>query len=131
VYRNKLSIALDLATERDVSLVRTLISQSDVVVDNFLPGTLVRFGIDVAATLRDHARLVWCTITGFGASSRRPGYDFVVQAEAGWMAITGAVDGEPMKSGIALADLMAGKDAAIAILAALVGRSTNASVDRR
>jgi crotonobetainyl-CoA:carnitine CoA-transferase CaiB-like acyl-CoA transferase len=127
VNRNKLSIALDLAAERDREVLRTLIGQSDVVVDNFLPGTLQRFGLDVEAMMDRHERLIWCTISGFGPSSKRPGYDFVVQAEAGWMAITGAADGEPMKSGVALADLMAGKDAAIAVLAALVGRSTPAN----
>jgi crotonobetainyl-CoA:carnitine CoA-transferase CaiB-like acyl-CoA transferase len=72
--------------------------------------------------LREHPRLVWCTITGFGPDSVRPGYDFVVQAEAGWMAITGPADGAPHKMGVALADVIAGKDAATAILAALVGR---------
>jgi crotonobetainyl-CoA:carnitine CoA-transferase CaiB-like acyl-CoA transferase len=65
---------------------------------------------------------VWCSITGFGPGSHRPGYDFVVQAESGWMSITGEADGEPMKHGVALADVIAGKDAAIAVLAALVAR---------
>jgi crotonobetainyl-CoA:carnitine CoA-transferase CaiB-like acyl-CoA transferase len=67
---------------------------------------------------------VWCTISGFGAASTRPGYDFVVQAESGWMSITGEPAGAPMKHGIALADVVAGKDAAIAILAALVARAS-------
>ena len=62
---------------------------------------------------------------GFRARSRRPGYDFVVQAEAGWMSITGEPEGPPAKVGVALVDVMAGKDAAIAILAALVARGTN------
>lgn len=79
--------------------------------------------------LARHSGLIWCTITGFGAGSTRPGYDFVVQAECGWMSITGESDGEPMKAGVALADLMAGKDAAIAILAALAGRQ-RAGIER-
>jgi crotonobetainyl-CoA:carnitine CoA-transferase CaiB-like acyl-CoA transferase len=66
--------------------------------------------------------VVWCTITGFGPGSDRPGYDFVVQAESGWMSITGEAGGRPMKHGIALADVLAGKDAAVAILGALVAR---------
>lgn len=132
VNRNKLSIALDLTDARDLELLHALMRECDVVVDNFLPGALARFGIDVEAALEAQSRLLWCTISGFGPSSQRPGYDFVVQAEAGWMAITGAEDGEPMKSGIALADLMAGKDAAIAVLAALIGRTGNPSAkDRR
>jgi crotonobetainyl-CoA:carnitine CoA-transferase CaiB-like acyl-CoA transferase len=130
VNRNKLSIALDFSADEDRQFLRTLLGESDVVVDNFLPGVLTRFGLDVAQLLREHPRLVWCTISGFGASSGRPGYDFVVQAEAGWMAITGAEAGEPMKTGIALADLMAGKDAAIAVLAALVGRNAGGSSRR-
>src|SRR6185436_18478623 len=67
---------------------------------------------------------IWCTISGFGATSPRPGYDFVVQAECGWMAITGEPEGSPMKVGVALADVIAGKDAAIAILSAVVERAS-------
>jgi crotonobetainyl-CoA:carnitine CoA-transferase CaiB-like acyl-CoA transferase len=73
--------------------------------------------------LERHPDLIWCTITGFGLESARPGYDFVVQAESGWMSITGEAEGAPMKVGVALADVLAGKDAAIAVLAALVARS--------
>ena len=131
VNRNKLSIALDLRAAADRATLQSLLLESDVVVENFLPGAISRFGIDVDAVLRKQQRLVWCTIAGFGMTSMRPGYDFVVQAEAGWMAITGEPSGAPMKSGIALADLMAGKDAAVAVLAALVGRSTNSSQNRR
>jgi len=123
VNRNKLSIAADFAADADLGLVTSLANEADVVVENFLPGTLERhgWGADVARAARPE--LVWCTITGFGAESRRPGYDFVVQAESGWMSITGAPDGEPMKHGVALADVIAGKDACVAILAALVSRS--------
>ena len=72
--------------------------------------------------LQRSPKLVWCTITGFGKDSPRPGYDFVTQAECGWMAITGEPNGDPMKVGVALADVIAGKDAVAAILAALVAR---------
>lgn len=122
VNRNKLSLAADLATPADVALLRSLILSADVVVDNFRRGTLERRGLDPARLLAGDQGLVWCTISGFGPDSARPGYDFVVQAECGWMAITGEPDGDPMKIGVALADVIAGKDAAIAILAALVGR---------
>jgi crotonobetainyl-CoA:carnitine CoA-transferase CaiB-like acyl-CoA transferase len=84
---------------------------------------LERRGLDPAALVTRHPRLVWCTITGFGPDNSRPGYDFVVQAESGWMSVTGAPDGDPMKTAVALADVVAGKDAAIAILAALVERT--------
>jgi crotonobetainyl-CoA:carnitine CoA-transferase CaiB-like acyl-CoA transferase len=120
--RNKLSLAVDLAWANDRELVLHLIHGADVVVENFLPGALGRLGIDATRELARHPRLVWCSITGFGADSLRPGYDFVVQAESGWMAITGEPAGSPMKTGVALADVIAGKDAAVAILAALIGR---------
>lgn len=119
--RNKLSVAADLTRPEDQSLLRGLIAEADVVLENFKPGTLERFGLGAAAMLAAHPRLVWCTITGFGLSSPRPGYDFVVQAESGWMSITGEPTGAPMKVGVALADVLAGKDAAIQILAALAG----------
>lgn len=122
VNRNKKSIALDLHDDRDVALVRDLIAGADIVVENFLPGALARCGLDADALVAAHPRLVWCTITGFGANSDRPGYDFVVQAEQGWMAITGEPGGAPMKHGVALADVIAGKDAAIAILGVLAAR---------
>lgn len=131
VNRNKLSVALDLDAEDDRLLLHRLIAGADVVVDNFRPGALERRGFDPRRLLEVHPRLVWCTVTGFGPASGRPGYDFVVQAEAGWMAITGAPDGPPMKVGVALADVIAGKDAAVAVLAGLAGRDRLAAADRR
>jgi crotonobetainyl-CoA:carnitine CoA-transferase CaiB-like acyl-CoA transferase len=95
---------------------------ADVVVENFLPGTLERRGWGPTVARGERPKLVWCSITGFGPGSRRPGYDFVIQAESGWMSVTGEPDGAPMKHGVALADVLAGKDAAIAILAALMAR---------
>jgi crotonobetainyl-CoA:carnitine CoA-transferase CaiB-like acyl-CoA transferase len=93
-----------------------------VVVENFRPGALKRLDLDPERLRADKPGLVWLTITGFGADSPRPGYDFVVQAECGWMAITGAPDGAPMKVGVALVDVITGKDATAAVLAALVAR---------
>ncbi len=123
VNRNKLGIAADLDEPVDADLLRALISDADVVVENFRPGTLDRRGLGAEGLRRTHPSLVWCTITGFGAGFPRPGYDFVVQAESGWMSITGTPDGAPTKHGIALADVLAGKDAAIGILAALAARA--------
>lgn len=131
INRNKLSVAADLNVAADRDLVLSLAAEADVVVDNFLPGMLSSRGIDADAIVRDSSRLIWCSITGFGAGNPRPGYDFVTQAECGWMAITGEPDGEPMKVGVALADVVAGKDAAIAILAALAARSTGRAINRR
>ena len=128
--RNKKSVAVDLDDPKDAVLVRTLAGDADVVIENFRRGLLERRGVHAAELLARHERLIWCTITGFGADSDRPGYDFVVQAELGWMAISGPVEGAPTKSGVALVDVIAGKDAAIAVLAALVAR-TRGALNRR
>lgn len=126
VNRNKLSLAADLHSDADRKMLFELMREADVVVENFLPETMSRFGLEPRAVLMGHPRLIWCTISGFGGGSSRPGYDFVVQAESGWMAISGEPSGVPMKSGIALADVIAGKDAAVVILAALAGREAGA-----
>ena len=125
VNRNKLSVAADFANRADVELVRKLAEEADVVVENFRAGTLERRGLGARALMARNPRLVWCTISGFGPEETRPGYDFVVQAESGWMSITGEPDGAPMKHGVALVDVLTGKDAVISILAALVERSTS------
>lgn len=132
INRNKKSIAADLRVEADRKVVVELISGADVVLDNFLPGSLDRLGIDRDEQLKVNHSLIWCTISGFGPETSRPGYDFVIQAECGWMAITGESDGAPMKIGVALADVIAGKDAAIAILAAIATRSQKSlSIEER
>jgi crotonobetainyl-CoA:carnitine CoA-transferase CaiB-like acyl-CoA transferase len=123
VNRNKLGVTADLSTEEGLALVRELAAGADVVVENFRPGTLERRGLGQAALHQANPGLIWCTITGFGPDSARPGYDVVVQAESGWMSITGEPNGAPMKHGVALADVLAGKDAAISILGALVARA--------
>ena len=121
--RNKIGVAADLSLSADRALLERLVAGADVVLENFKPGTLEQHGLGAQAMLARHPQLIWCTITGFGLESVRPGYDFVVQAESGWMAITGDAEGMPTKVGVALADVLAGKDAALAVLAALVGRA--------
>jgi crotonobetainyl-CoA:carnitine CoA-transferase CaiB-like acyl-CoA transferase len=123
VNRNKMSLAADLSDDTDRALVLDLIRGADVVLENFLSGSLQRLGIDPLDLLEQNPSLIWCTISGFGPESSRPGYDFVIQAECGWMSITGERDGSPMKVGVALADVIAGKDAVIAILAAVAERA--------
>jgi crotonobetainyl-CoA:carnitine CoA-transferase CaiB-like acyl-CoA transferase len=133
VNRNKKSLAADLSNETDRAVVVDLIRGADVVLENFLSGSLDRVGLDPDDLLDQNPSLIWCTISGFGAESTRPGYDFVIQAECGWMAITGERDGSPMKVGVALADVVAGKDATIAILAAVAERGAGSltSAQRR
>jgi crotonobetainyl-CoA:carnitine CoA-transferase CaiB-like acyl-CoA transferase len=123
VNRNKLSVALEFDRPSDRQLLRSLAEGADVVVENFRRGSLARHGLDPEQILRDQPQLIWCTITGFGPESDRPGYDLVTQAECGWMAVTGEPTGDPMKVGFALSDVLAGKDATISILAALVQRA--------
>jgi crotonobetainyl-CoA:carnitine CoA-transferase CaiB-like acyl-CoA transferase len=123
INRNKLGLAADLDRPDDRALLRRLAAEADVVVENFRPGALDRRGLSPDELLRENPRLVWCTITGFGPENPRPGYDFVLQAEGGWMAITGVPDGAPMKVGVAVVDVLTGKDAAIAVLAALAARA--------
>lgn len=123
INRNKKSIAADLSEAHDRAVVLDLIGSADVVIDNFLSGSLNRLGLDPNQLLDKYPDLIWCTVSGFGPGSTRPGYDFVVQAECGWMAITGEPDGAPMKVGVALADVIAGKDAAIAILGVVAERA--------
>lgn len=131
VNRNKLSATADLGNTADVRWLRELAATSDVVVENFRRGMLEQRGIDPRQLLLENPQVIWCTISGFGPESDRPGYDFVVQAESGWMAITGEALGGPMKVGVALADVLAGKDAAIAVLAALVARARGVDVSGR
>ena len=126
VNRNKKSVTADLDAASDRAMILGLIGEAHIVVDNFRRGTLERRGIDPARLVGNHPHLIWCTITGFGAESDRAGYDLVVQAESGWMAITGEPNGDPLRVGVALADIIAGKDATIAILAALTARGLRA-----
>ena len=120
--RNKRSIAIDIASPAGADLVRDLARRCDVVVENYKPGDLARRGLgyeDLSAIKPD---LVWCSITGFGHDgpyADRIGYDFLVQAMGGIMSITGDPDGEPMKVGVGVSDLMCGMYAAVGILAAL------------
>lgn len=120
--RNKKGVVADLGSAPGRDLIVALSREADVVVENFRPGALARLGLDPGAMRDANPRLVWLTITGFGPRSSRPGYDFVVQAERGWMSITGEPGGAPMKVGVALVDVITGKDALAAVLAALLAR---------
>ena len=125
VNRNKRSAALDFADATDQALVRAAAGRADVVIENFLPGALARFGLDAAALRAANPALVVCSITGYGQSgpyAALPGYDAVLQGFTGLMSITGEPDRPPVKVGVATIDVLAGCHAAAAILAALVGR---------
>jgi formyl-CoA transferase len=125
VNRNKRGMVVNLKTEEGKAILRELAKQSDVLVENFRPGTLKKFGLDYEALHELNPKLVYCSISGFGQTGHlkdMPGYDFMIQAMGGIMSITGEPEGEPMKVGVAVADLFAGQNAVIAILAALQAR---------
>ncbi len=124
VNRNKRSIVLDLREAVDVALAAELAHRADVLIDNFKPGTLERFGLAPEELRRDNPGLIHCSITGFGTGpgAAMPGYDPLVQALSGLMSITGPVDGDPSKVGVALVDVIAGLGATVSILAALAAR---------
>jgi crotonobetainyl-CoA:carnitine CoA-transferase CaiB-like acyl-CoA transferase len=125
VNRGKRSVALELGQEEGQEILRRPARSADVVVENFRPGTADRLGAGYVELARENPGLVYCSITGFGSDRRpprRPGYDFVVQAESGLMAITGEADGSPLKVGVAVVDVLTGYAAATSILAALLAR---------
>lgn len=120
--RNKLSVAVDLSTEAGQRTVRQLAARADVVVENYKPDGLVKYGLDHASLLQKHPGLVYCSISGFGQmgpNRDQPGYDLMAQGYGGIMSLTGAPDGAPMKVGVGIADVMCGMYATIGILAAL------------
>jgi crotonobetainyl-CoA:carnitine CoA-transferase CaiB-like acyl-CoA transferase len=121
--RNKRSIVLDLKSEPDLELARRLCERADVVVSNFLPGTLQRFGLDHETIAASNPGVVHCEISGFGegAGAALPGYDPLVQALSGLMSVTGPA-GAPSKTGVAVTDVVAALYATVAVLAALYAR---------
>ncbi len=122
VNRNKRSIALDLKDPDDLVVAQELARRADVLVENFKPGGLARFGLDYETVAATNPRLVYASISGFGSGPRGavlPGYDLIVQAISGLMSLTGPPDGEPYRAGISVFDVMAGLHAIIGVLSAL------------
>jgi formyl-CoA transferase len=131
--RNKKGITLNLKEPRGREIAARLAEKSDVLVENFLPGTLDAWGLSYEALARRNPRLIYCSITGFGQTGPRrdePGYDIMIQALAGAMSITGESDGPPMKLGVAISDITAGIFALSSILAALYARERTGKGER-
>ncbi len=123
--RGKRSVVADFTTPEGQAIVRDLIADADVVIENFKVGGLAKYGLDYARLAAINPRLVYCSITGFGQDgpyAPRAGYDFIVQGMSGIMDLTGEPDGAPQKIGVAFADIMTGLYAVIAIQAALAMR---------
>ena len=123
--RGKQSVCIDMATQDGQKLIRALAEKSDVVIENFKVGGLKKYGLDYDSLKAVNPKLIYCSITGFGQDgpyAARAGYDFMIQGMAGSMSITGEPDGQPMKSGVAYADIFTGLHAVIGITAALFHR---------
>jgi len=121
--RGKRSIAVDLKTEEGQDIVRRLAAQSDVLIENFKVGGLNKYGLDYESLKAINPKLVYCSITGFGQDgpyATLAGYDYIVQGMSGFMSITGEPDGQPMKSGVAIADIFTGIYSVTAIQSALI-----------
>jgi crotonobetainyl-CoA:carnitine CoA-transferase CaiB-like acyl-CoA transferase len=132
VNRNKRSLSVDYARPEGADLLRRLAAQADVLIENYRPGTLARYGLGWDELKAINPRLVYCSVSGFGQAgpyASRSGYDYLVQAMAGVLSVTGIRDNEPgggpLRVGIPLADTLTGLDAVIAILAALFHRTTS------
>ncbi|MEU1537129.1 CoA transferase [Actinacidiphila glaucinigra] len=127
INRGKRSVALDLRDEADREAARELARRADVVIENFRPGGLVKYGLDYASVRTGNPAVVYASISGFGSGAGRdvPGYDLMVQAVSGLMSLTGEPGGPPYRAGISVFDVMAGNHAAIGILAALRHRDAS------
>ncbi|RZU66571.1 crotonobetainyl-CoA:carnitine CoA-transferase CaiB-like acyl-CoA transferase [Microterricola gilva] len=124
VNRNKRAVVCDFTTDAGLAEARRLAASADVVVQNFRPGVMERFGLDEPTVRADNPGVVYCSITGFGdgAGAALAGYDLLVQAVGGLMSITGSADGDPSKVGVALVDVLSGQNAFAGILLALRSR---------
>jgi crotonobetainyl-CoA:carnitine CoA-transferase CaiB-like acyl-CoA transferase len=124
VNRNKRSLALDLSSNEGLDRARALARDADVVVENFRPGLMETFGLGYRALRTENPRLIYCSITGFGAEHPQlPGYDLLVQALGGLMSVTGEADRPPQKVGVALVDVLTGLFATVGIIAAVAHRA--------
>jgi crotonobetainyl-CoA:carnitine CoA-transferase CaiB-like acyl-CoA transferase len=132
INRGKRSIVLDLRDETDAALGRELARRADVLIENFKPGGLDRYGLAYESVRADNPGLVYASITGFGSGAGRdvPGYDLMVQAMSGLMSLTGDAEGPPYRAGISVFDVMAGNHAVIGILAALRHRDSTGQGQR-
>lgn len=120
--RNKRSVAVDFRNPRGPELIRELAARADILVENFRVGGLVKYGLDYEHISAVNPRLVYCSITGFGQTgpyTERGGYDFVAEGMGGFMSITGEADGQPLRAGVAMADISTGMYATVSMLAAL------------
>ncbi len=123
--RGKTSVTCDFRTDEGQAMVRALVADADVLIENFKVGGLAKYELDYDSLRQVNPRLIYCSITGFGQTgpyAHRAGYDFIIQGMSGLMSVTGEPDGQPQKAGVAVTDIFTGVYSATAILAALVQR---------
>lgn len=123
--RGKRGVIADFRTAEGQEIVRNLVADADVLIENFKVGGLVKYGLDYDSLAKINPKLIYCSITGFGQTgpyAHRAGYDFIIQGMAGLMSVTGEPDGQPQKVGVAVTDVFTGVYSATAILAALLQR---------
>ena len=124
--RGKHSVCIDIAKPEGQNLIKALAAKSDILIENFKVGGLAKYGLDYETLRKEFPRLIYCSITGFGQTgpyANRAGYDFMIQGMSGLMSITGEPDGQPMKVGVAFADVFTGLYSVIGILGALHHRN--------
>lgn len=123
INRTKRSIAVNFSTPQGAEIIRDLARNSDILIENYMTGSLAKYGLDYDSLRAINPGLIYCSVSGYGRtgpSANRPGYDSVIQAESGLMSVTGEPDGEPSKAGVPLCDITAGMYATQAILAAVI-----------
>ena len=124
--RNKLSVAVDIATPEGQAIIRQIAARADIVIENFKPGGLDKYQLDHGTILNAHPSLIYCSISGYGQTGpnrNKPGYDLMAQGYSGIMSLTGEADGAPVKVAVGIADVVTGMYAAVGILAALHHRT--------
>lgn len=126
VNRNKRSVTVDLSTPEGQDLIKQMIVEADVLMENYKVGGLQKYGLDYPQVQALNPRLIYCSLTGFGQTgpdAKRPGYDYIIQGMSGLMSITGPSEGLPFKVGVAVVDLFTGLQATVGIQAALIERA--------
>ncbi|PCC45953.1 CaiB/BaiF CoA transferase family protein [Brevibacterium aurantiacum] len=119
INRNKYDIVLDFSDADDLAVAQRLAARADIIVENFKPGGLKKFGLDYDSVSETNAEVIYASVTGFGAHNALPGYDLLVQAMSGFMSVTGDPDGSPFRAGVAIFDVITGLHTTIGIMAAI------------
>ncbi|PCC51898.1 CaiB/BaiF CoA transferase family protein [Brevibacterium aurantiacum] len=119
INRNKYDIVLDFSDADDLAVAQKLAARADIIVENFKPGGLKKFGLDYDSVSETNAEVIYASVTGFGAHNALPGYDLLVQAMSGFMSVTGDPDGSPFRAGVAIFDVITGLHTTIGIMAAI------------